>query len=93
MTNLLSYNYDYRTQRPEDKEKEVNVYSHASVCRFSYGKGTTYSFFSETFYQYLKYIRLFSLIILINISFWYVFSFSLPKFADYDLTNSQFRKS
>jgi len=52
-------------------------------------KGTTDSEFKETFYQYLNLVRLFSLIILINICFWYVFSFSLPKFADYDLTNSQ----
>ena len=44
-------------------------------------KGTTDSDFKETFYQYLKLVRLFSLIILINIGVRRFFSFSLSNFA------------
>jgi len=44
-------------------------------------KGTTDSEFKETFYQYLNLVRLFSLIILINIGIRLFFSFSLSNFA------------
>ena len=44
-------------------------------------KGTTDSDFKETFYQYLKLVRVFSLIILINIGVRRFFSFSLSNFA------------
>jgi uncharacterized protein len=44
-------------------------------------KGTTDSEFKETFYQYLNLVRVFSLIILINIGVRLFFSFSLSNFA------------